>query len=63
MYVECEIVDGMVRIPESWLVSFAQRMSVVPDAVVFDLSDASPLVPAAVHLKHVASHIRGEHRD
>jgi len=51
MTYECEIVDGKAQIPKSWLESFKQRVGHEADIVVFDLSDASPLVPAGVFLK------------
>jgi len=50
MRVECAITNGKVQVPESWLEKWKQETGEEPDTVVFDLSDASPKVPAGVFL-------------
>ena len=48
MRVECRIVEGKVTIPKQWLEEYETRFGSKPDTAVFDLSDASPQVPAGV---------------
>lgn len=50
MRVECGIQNGKVVVPKTWLEKFKEMVGYEADTVVFDLSDASPKVPAGVFL-------------
>ncbi len=50
MRIECAIVDGKVTVPKEWLDEYKNRTGSEADTLVFDLSDASPKVPAGAWL-------------